>query len=52
MANIKLTVEQVRQIRKEYAKGKTSVRRLAAEYGISKSEIHNVVARKFWGYIA
>lgn len=44
----KLTWEQVRQIRSEYASGGSTHRSLAARYGVTKSAITSIVASKTW----
>lgn len=47
----KLTVRQVRNIRKEYIPGKTnklSVKQLASKYNVSLSTIERIVYRKLW----
>lgn len=42
----KLTDEQVVEIRKKYRKGDTTLRKLAAEYGVSHVYISYLVKRK------
>lgn len=44
----KLTVAQVREIRRRYAEGAIGYRRLAREFGVSKGAILCVVRRKNW----
>ena len=46
----KLTQTQVDEIREKYAKGDTTQRKLAKEYGVVHSQIGNVVRRKHWNY--
>ena len=46
----KLTIEQIVAIRQEYTTTRITLHQLAAKYGVSKSEIHNVVKRKVWNY--
>ncbi len=43
----RLTWDQVRQIRAS-ARGGASTRQLAGEYGIGKSQVHNIVSGKQW----
>ena len=47
----KLTEKQVLEIRSKYAKGGTTHRQLAKEYGIVKSVINYIINRKTWTYI-
>ncbi len=44
----RLTLEQAQEIRGRYVKGKTPLKSLAAEYGVSFSSIRNVVTGKTW----
>jgi hypothetical protein len=46
----KLTEEKVRQIRSRYAQ-RAKPKTLAAEYGVSKRTIHNIVKRKIWAHL-
>lgn len=47
-AKAKLTWEDVREIRRLYAQGGTTYRRLAARFGVSSCAISNVMNRKRW----
>jgi hypothetical protein len=47
----KLTEEQVLDIRRRYAEGGVTQRSLAAEYGVARSLICNIVRRKIWAYL-
>jgi hypothetical protein len=47
-ANRKLSIEQVREIRNRYSTGNVTIVALGAEYGISKSQIHNIVSGTQW----
>lgn len=49
--NSKLSPIQVVEIRKKYACGKTSQRKLAREYSVSKGAIERVVKFKSWAYL-
>lgn len=44
----KLTVDQVRAIREEYAAGKTTQRALAKKYGMHHMSIYDIIARRKW----
>jgi len=44
----KLTSDQVLEIRRLYSQENTTVRRLARQFRISKSQIHNIVSGKSW----
>lgn len=44
----KLTQEQVNEIRRRYAAGGITVRQLAKEYPVSKSEVHNIIRQEVW----
>lgn len=44
----KLTQQQVNEIRTKYAPRKYSMRKLAKEYGVNKSQIHNIIHNKCW----
>lgn len=46
--NARLTWEQVRSIRREYAAGGTSLRRLAEDHGVAISTVHHVVRGRIW----
>lgn len=46
--NHKLTSEQVRLIRQEYASGQKGQRKLAKEFGVDKTTIKNIVHRTTW----
>ena len=50
-SNAKLTDQQVREIRNRYAAGGVGKRPLAAEYGVSRTLITNIVAKKSWTHI-
>lgn len=45
--NARLTWDDVREIRRQAAMGATRAS-LAAQYGVGKSQVHNIVARKQW----
>jgi Mor family transcriptional regulator len=45
---VKLTVEQVRDLRAEYANSGTTQATLAAKYSISESGVRAIVNRKTW----
>ena len=47
----KLTDEKVRQMRKEYAKGNTSYRKLAKEYGVSHPSAMDAIKRITWKHV-
>lgn len=47
----KLTETDVEEIRRRYATGSWSQRRLAAEYGITQPNVHLIVTRKGWTHI-
>jgi hypothetical protein len=47
----KLTADQVREIRRRYAAGGTSHRKLAAEYGVCPPYIGDIVNRTAWAYV-
>lgn len=49
--SVKLTEQQVRDIREKYEKGNTTHRKLADEYGVSKSTISDIINRKNWAHI-
>ena len=46
--NYKLTEEDVLNIRKEYAEGKTTQIELAEKYNVTKSAIHRIIVRRTW----
>ena len=46
--NSKLTEQSVRDIRRAYATGSTSLGRLGKQYGVSGENIHAIVKRKTW----
>jgi hypothetical protein len=48
----KLTESTVREIRVRYASGGTTLRALAAEYGVSFGQIGYVVNRRTWKHVA
>lgn len=47
----KLTLKQVEQIRKEYAKGNMTQYELAEKYGVHQPEIHRIISEKRWASI-
>ncbi len=49
--NSKLTKEEVLEIREEYAHGDMLQRELAKAYGVTPTQIGNIVKRKFWKHI-
>lgn len=44
----KLTVEQVREIRRRYLAGSTTILVLAGQFGVGKSQIYNIVSNAQW----
>ncbi len=48
-ARAKLTKRKAQAIRAAYAQGGTTVRQLAAQYGVGKSTIHHVLQGESWG---
>ena len=48
-ASAKLTKRKAQAIRAAYAQGGTTVRKLAALYGVGKSTIHHVLQGESWG---
>lgn len=48
----KLTSEQVITILKVYATGTSSTRKLAREYGVSRSQIQFIIHRKSWRHVS
>ncbi len=51
MPTAKLSTIQVIEIRERYAIGKVMQKDLAAEYGISRAQMHNILNRKQWTHI-
>jgi len=49
--NAKLTEDQVRQIRHEYAAGTTNCVALARKYGVTRTPIKRIVDRKAWKHV-
>jgi hypothetical protein len=49
--NVKLTEVQVKEIRAKYAKGGTSYRSLAKEYGLDNTTIGDIINRKLWKHV-
>lgn len=49
--NAKLTEEAVREIRRRYARGEASLRKLASLYGVSYHTVHSVVYRRSWKHV-
>lgn len=47
----KLTADQVRTIRTEYARGGITLEELGARYGITKVSTHAIVKRKNWKHV-
>lgn len=47
----KLTADLVREIRRRYAAGEGSHKKLAAEYGIAQSSLRQVVTRRSWRHV-
>jgi hypothetical protein len=50
-AIVRLTAEQVREIRIEYAKGDTNTYILAERFGVNASTIQRIVLRRTWKHI-
>ncbi len=48
-ARAKLTKHNAQAIRAAYTQGGTTVRKLAAQYGVGKSTIHHVLKGESWG---
>ena len=48
----KLTEEQVIDIRKRYAAGGITIRKLAAEYGVTFAPVQLILAGKTWRHVA
>ena len=48
-ARAKLTKRKAQAIRVAYAQGGTTVRKLAAQYGVGKSTIHHLLQGDSWG---
>lgn len=49
--SVKLTKEQVLEIRYKYSLGNTSTRKLANEYKIHNTTISRIIHRKYWNHI-
>jgi hypothetical protein len=49
--NVKLTEEQVLEIRRRHAAGGVTYRALGAEYGIGDTAISRIVRRKAWSHL-
>ena len=49
--NSRLSTDDVRAIRAEFAKGKTTMAKLAGRYGVTESTVWNVVQYKTWKHI-
>lgn len=47
----KLTIEDVKNLREEYAAGECTMRDLAKKYAISSSSISDIINRRAWWYI-
>ena len=47
----RLSNDQVRDIRKSYSSGGVTQKILAAQYGVCKSTIANIVKRRTWGHV-
>jgi hypothetical protein len=50
-SNARLTEAQVREIRRKYVKRSYGLRRLSAEYKVSRSNIHHIVSGKRWKHV-
>lgn len=50
-AGMKLTPEQVLEIRRDYAPRKNSYRKLASKYGVSLGLIQKIISRKQWNHL-
>ncbi len=50
-AATRLTVDQVREIRRRYATGSIGTRLLAREYGVGRSTIQGIVSGKTWQHV-
>jgi hypothetical protein len=50
--NAKLTEDDVREIRAAYRNGNTSRRKLAAQFGMSRTHIGNIVRGEKWKHVA
>lgn len=46
-----LTEEKVREIRKLYAEGKLSLKRLAQQFGVTDGTIYQIVSKKTWKHV-
>lgn len=51
-SNVRLTADQVRAIRREYAAGGTSYPKLGRKYGCTHQSIYDIVRRKNWKSVA
>ena len=49
--NTKLSDEQVRDIRRRHDAGGVTMKQLAPEYGVSPSQVSNVIHRKCWAHV-
>ena len=49
--NAKLIDENIRTIRRAYARGRKTVRQLAAQYGVGRSTIHHIIKRETWPHV-
>ena len=50
--HVKLTADQVRTIRREYAAGGISQYKLAARYGVCVMNINQIIKRKSWAWLS
>ena len=50
-ANAKLTEKEVRQIKKEYARGNVTQVKLAEQYGVSRTTISMIIVGTNWAYM-
>lgn len=48
----KLSAEQVLEIRRRYAAGGVTQEKLADEFGVDRTAVHNIVRRKTWTHLA
>lgn len=48
----RLTADQVREIRRRYAAGGISQTALADEYGVTQTQVSQIVSRKSWRHVA
>jgi len=51
VGNVKLTEEQVREIREKYANCDISYQQLALEYGVNYHNIYFIITRRLWKHI-